>query len=108
MSITRVNTIRRGSLFSRLALLHVLSSMAHSRLFAGSDGVHIAGKVQVDVLHRHDLRVAAAAAPPLMPNDRTEDGSRSAIMAFCPVCTVPDPDRPRSVVCRLHRQASSG
>ena len=37
-----------------------------------ADGVHIAGEVQVDVLHRDDLRVAAACRAALDAEYRTE------------------------------------
>ena len=38
----------------------------------GGDRMHIAGEVQVDVLHRHHLRIAAACRPALDPEHRAE------------------------------------
>ena len=60
--------------------------------------MHIAREMQVDVLHRHHLRIAAAGrAPPLMPNTGPREGSRSAITAFLPMRAMASP-RPIVVV----------
>ena len=39
-----------------------------------ADGVHIPGEVQVDVLHRDNLRIAAARSPALDAENRAEGG----------------------------------
>ena len=39
-----------------------------------ADGVKVAGEMQVDVLHRHDLCIAAAGSAALDAEDRTERG----------------------------------
>jgi hypothetical protein len=41
---------------------------------ARPDGVEVAGEVQVDVFHRHHLRVAAAGSTALHPEYRAEGG----------------------------------
>src|SRR6266851_3032403 len=50
------------------------------------DGVEIPGEVQVDVLHRHDLGVAAAGRPALHPEHRPERR-----LADTERCLPPDP-----------------
>jgi hypothetical protein len=42
------------------------------QIVGGADGVEIAGEMEVDVLHRHDLRVAAAGSAPLHPEAGAE------------------------------------
>ena len=44
----------------------------------GADRVDVAGEVEVQVLHRHDLRVAAARGAALDPEDRPERGLAQA------------------------------
>ena len=46
--------------------------MAQSRLLAAGDGVHIAREMQVDVLHRHHLRIAAAGRAALDAEHRAQ------------------------------------
>ena len=48
------------------------SISAASRLLAARDRVDVAGEMEVQVLHRHDLRVAAAGRAALDPEDRAE------------------------------------
>ena len=54
-----------------------LSSSAASRLCAEVIGVEVAGEVQVDVLHRHDLGVAAAGGAALHPEARARGWARA-------------------------------
>ena len=49
----------------QIALLHVVVQHGAQQVVCRCDGVHIAGKVQVDVLHRHDLGIAAAGSTAL-------------------------------------------
>ena len=56
----------------RVALLHVVVQHGAEQVVRGGDGVHVAGKVQVDVLHRHNLRIAAAGRAALDAEYRTE------------------------------------
>ena len=74
------------------------------------DGVHIAGKVQVDVLHRHDLRVAAACRAALDAEYRTErrltqcDNGVFALFAQCLTQT----DRGRGLALTGRRRVDGG
>src|SRR5699024_11635097 len=44
----------------RVALLDGVVDHGRQQVVGGADGVDVAGEVEVDVLHRHDLGVAAA------------------------------------------------
>jgi hypothetical protein len=59
--------------------------------------VEVAGEVQVDVLHRHDLRIAAAGRAALHAEARAERGFAQQIIAFLPMRLRPSP-RPTVVV----------
>ncbi len=63
MSTTRFQTIRRGSMPRALPWWMWLSSMRRQQVVGQLDGVEVAGEMEVDVLHGHDLRVAAAGGP---------------------------------------------
>ena len=65
------SVIESGSMPSSLPCRRCASSIAASRLFAARDRVDVAGEVEVQVLHRHDLRVAAAGRAAL---DRRRPG----------------------------------
>ncbi len=56
----------------RISPIDVVVEHCREQIVGGSDGVKIAGKVQVDVLHRHDLRIAAAGGPAFHAERRTE------------------------------------
>ncbi len=60
MSTTRFQTIRRGSMPRALPWWMWLSKHRRQQVVGQFDGVEIAGEVEVDVLHGHDLGVAAA------------------------------------------------
>ena len=60
MSSTRRNGMSRWSIPRALPWWRWLSTIAASRLCARGDGREVAGEVEVDVLHGHDLRVPAA------------------------------------------------
>ena len=55
-----------------VALLDVVVEHGGEQVVRRADGVKVAGEVQVDVLHRHDLRVAAAGRAALAPEHRAE------------------------------------
>ena len=54
-----------------VALLHVVVQNGTQQVVGSGDGVHIAGEVQVDVLHRNDLCIAAAGSTALDAEYRT-------------------------------------
>src|SRR5699024_7356861 len=51
---------------------HVVVQHGAEQVVCRGDRVHIAGKVQVDVLHRHDLRITAARGAALYAEHRAE------------------------------------
>ena len=57
-----------------VALLNVVVEHRRKKVVGGADGVKVAGEVEVDVLHRHYLGVAAAGGAALYAEDRTEGG----------------------------------
>src|SRR5699024_1686498 len=52
-----------------VALLDVVVDEGSEGVVCGGEGVHVAGEVEVDVLHRDDLRVAAAGRATLDAHD---------------------------------------
>src|SRR5262249_35923600 len=56
----------------RVAPVDVVVDHRSEQVVGRRDGVEIAGEVQVDVRHRHDLRVAAAGGAALHAKGRTE------------------------------------
>ena len=72
MSITRFQVMRRTSMPSSLPWWMWLSSIADEQVVGERDGVEVAGEMEVDVLHRHDLRVAAAGRAALHAEHRPE------------------------------------
>ena len=55
-----------------VALLDVVVDQSTEQVVGGGDGVHVSGEVQVDVLHRHHLGVAAAGGAALDAEHRPE------------------------------------
>ena len=55
-----------------IALLHVVVEHGAEQIVRRGDRVHVAGEVQIDVLHRNDLRVAAACRAALDAEYRAE------------------------------------
>ena len=47
--------------------------------------MEIAGEMEVDLLHRQDLGIAAAGGASFMPNDGPSEGSRRHSIAFLPM-----------------------
>ena len=56
----------------RVALLQVVVEHRGEQRVRAGDRVEVAGEVEVDVLHRQDLRVAAAGGAALHAEHRTE------------------------------------
>src|SRR5882672_4726944 len=56
----------------RVAVMEVRVEHRREQIVRAADGVEVAGEVKVDVLHRHDLRVAAARRSALHAEDRAE------------------------------------
>ncbi len=56
----------------RVAPVDVIVEQRGEQVVGRRDGVEVAGEVQIDVLHRHDLRVTAAGRAALHAEGRTE------------------------------------
>ena len=56
----------------RVAPIDVVVDQRREQIVRGADGVEVAGEMEVDVLHRHDLRVAAAGGAALHAEARAE------------------------------------
>ena len=61
-----------------VALLDAVVNHGRQQVVGGTDGVDVAGEVEVDVLHRHHLCVAAAGCAALHAEDRAEGGFTEA------------------------------
>ena len=61
-----------------VAVHHVRVEERGEQVVGGRDRVHVAGEVEVQVLHRHDLRVAGAGRAALDAEDRPERGLAQA------------------------------
>ena len=62
----------------RVAVQQVRVDHRGEQVVGGRDGVHVAGEVEVQVLHRHDLRAAGACAAALDPEHRAHRGLAQA------------------------------
>ncbi len=56
----------------RIAPVDVVVDQRREQIVRGADGVEVAGEMEVDVLHRHDLRIAAAGGAALHAEARAE------------------------------------
>ena len=72
MSIVRGHVMRRASRPQRVALLQVIVEQRREQRVRARDRVEVAGEVEVDVLHRQHLRVAAARRAALHAEHRPE------------------------------------
>ena len=72
MSTQRRQLIVSGSMPSCVAVQDVRLEHRREQVVRGADRVDVAGEVEVQVLHRDDLRVAAAGRAALDPEDRAE------------------------------------
>ena len=57
-----------------IALLDVVIEHGGQQVVGSTDGMEVAGEVQVDVLHRHDLGIAAASSSALDAKDGPQGG----------------------------------
>ena len=78
MSTTRFQTMRRGSIGQGVAVVDVVVEHGRQEVVGQLDGVEIAGEMEVDVLHGHDLGVAAAGRPALHAEARAQRGLAQA------------------------------
>ena len=73
---------REGVDVERVAVVQVVVEEGRGEVVGGADGVHVAGEVEVEVLHGDDLAVAAAGGAALDAEDRAQrglaDGHRGA------------------------------
>ena len=69
-SSTRRHVMLRTSMPSVVAVVQVVVDHRREQVVRGGDGVEVAGEVQVEPLHRHDLAVAAAGRAALDPERR--------------------------------------
>jgi hypothetical protein len=81
-----------------VAPVDVVVDHRRQQVVRAGDGVEIAGEVEVHVLHRHDLRIAAAGRAALHAEVQgPSEASRMQIAAFLPIRFSPSP-RPTVVV----------
>ena len=66
----------------RVALLQVIVEHRREQRVRARDRVEVAGEVEIDVVHRHDLRVAAAGSAALHAEHRAEAGFANAERDF--------------------------
>ena len=71
-STTRRQVTRRTSMSSCVAVVDVVVDQRGQQVVGERDRGEVAGEVQVDVLHRHDLRVAAAGRAALHAEHRAQ------------------------------------
>ena len=70
----------------RVALLDGVVDHGRQQVVGGADGVDVAGKVEVDILHGHDLGIAAAGRAALDAEDGAQGGLTQAehrLLAQC-------------------------
>ena len=72
MSTTRGQRIAVRIDAERVLVVEAVVEERAGEVVGGADGVDVAGQVEVEVLHRDDLAVAAAGGPALDPEDRPE------------------------------------
>ena len=78
MSMQRRQEIGERIEPGRVAVVQVRVDQRREQVVRGRDRVQVAGEVEVQVLHRDDLRVAAARRAPLHAEDRPERGLTQA------------------------------
>jgi len=95
-----------------------LSMSAASKLWRETNGPEIAREVQIDIFHRHHLRVPTTRRPPFSPKTGPKLGSRRQMIAFLPILLSASPTPTVVVVlpspagvghqCRYQNQLPSG
>ena len=110
MSTTRGQRIPCGSMPSGFLWWRLLSRNAAGEVVGRPDGMDVAGQVEVEVLHRDDLAVAAAGRPALDPEDRPErrlaDVDRGLLADV--VEALGEPDRGRRLALAERRRGDRG
>ena len=95
MSTTRGQRIAVGIDAQRVLVVEAVVDEGAGKVVGGPDGVNVAGQVEVEVLHRDDLAVAATRRSSLDAEDRPErrlaDVDRR--LPADPVETLGQPDR---------------
>ena len=93
-----------------VAPVDVVVDHRRQQIVRRGDGVEVAGEVEVDVLHRHDLGIAAARRAALHAEARPERGLAQAhhrLLADA-VETVAEADRRRRLAFARRRRADGG
>ena len=103
MSSTRRQAIAARVDAERVAPVDVVVDQRRQQVVGGGDGVEIAGEVQVDLLHRHDLGVAAAGRAALHAEAGAERGLAQADHRL-----LADPVQPVAQADRRRRLALAG
>jgi hypothetical protein len=94
----------------RVAVVDVVVDQRREQVVGERDGVEVPGEVQVDVLHGHHLRVAAAGGAALHPEHRAERGLAQAddrLLADA-VQRIAEPDGGRGLAFARGRRADGG
>ena len=94
----------------RIAPIDVIVDQRREQVMRDADGVEVAGEMEVDVLHRHDLRIAAAGRAALHAEAGAERGLAQAhdgLLADV-VERVAEADRRRRLAFAGRRRADGG
>ena len=93
-----------------VAPVDVVVDQRREQVVRGGDGVEVAGEVEVDVLHRHDLRIAAAGRAALDAEAGPSEASRMQIdrLLADAVEAVAEADRRRGLAFAGRRRVDRG
>ena len=72
MSIVRGHVMRRGSMLERVALMQMVVEHRREQRVRARDRVEVAREMEVDVLHRNDLRIATTRCAAFHAEHRAE------------------------------------
>ena len=94
----------------RIAPIDMIVDHRREQIVGGGDGVEIAGEMQVDFVHRHDLRMAAAGRAALAAEHRAERRLAQADHRALaePRQRVAEPDRRRRLALAGRRRVDRG
>ena len=97
MSTTRFQAMRRTSKPQLVAVVNMIVDHRREQIVGEPDRAEVAGEMQVDVLHRHDLGIAAAGGAALHAEHRSERGFAQTYRGLLadPVQRVAKADRRR-------------
>ena len=110
MSSTRRQSDAADVDAERVAPVDVVVDQRREQVVGGGDGVEVAGEMEVDVLHRHDLRIAAAGGAALHAEAGAERGLAQAqhrLLADA-VERVGEADRGRRLALARRRRGDRG